>query len=797
MGVEVSAGGDRHVERGRLLVVSHPCVVPANQSVYARLAELGWDPIVVVPDRWRHEYEAGDFAPVPLPGMEGRLRPLRIVSPGRPQRHFYLGRPRAVLRALRPRVVFAEAELFSIAAFQWGTAAARAGIPFGVQAAENLPRRLPAPARAIRRVVLARADFLAARSPAAGELARAWGACGEVVFVPHGVPEWDVPARRSGAPFTIGFAGRLVEEKGVLDLLEAVSLVGGEVRLLVVGDGPLRHRVEQQSHAGTRVEVRTGVPHERMAEAYAEMDVLVLPSRTTPRWSEQFGRVIPEALWCGVPVIGSDSGEIPWLIGLTEGGLVYPEGDVRALAGALARLAADAGLRQELARRGRGVVERELGVQAAAKALDGALLSAIDRRQGSVGARSAAAGARFSSRKTGPVGRSSTRPRVALVAHGIHDRGGMERAFAELIRGVSHDVDIVVVANELAPELRPLVDDWIRIRVPSRPIPLKYILFFAIAGFRLWRCSYDLVHTMGALVPNRADVASVQYCHAGHRQATGALAPPEAPPLRRLNTTIARLLAIAAERWCYRRSRLRVLAPVSQGVARELERSYPGIEIAVTPNGVDPERFRPDASAREELRLAEAVPDDEVVALFVGGNWDRKGLSTTIDAIAAARREGAPLTLWVVGAGDRHRYEAQALDSGLGGSVRFFGTRVDTERFYQAADVFVFPTLYEAFPLVALEAAASGLPLVATPVNGVEELLEGGRGGILVEPRLESVAAALVRLAGSPVERRRLGSEARERALRYTWSRSVGSVAAIYRSLLTAQEARAMAGQSV
>ena len=64
-----------------------------------------------------------------------------------------------------------------------------------------------------------------------------------------------------------------------------------------------------------------------MAAGYAQLDVLVLPSHTTPTWKEQFGRVIVEALWCGVPVVGSDSGEIPWLIELTGGGLVFPEGD--------------------------------------------------------------------------------------------------------------------------------------------------------------------------------------------------------------------------------------------------------------------------------------------------------------------------------------------------------------------------------------------------------------------------------------------------------------------------------------
>ena len=103
---------------------------------------------------------------------------------------------------------------------------------------------------------------------------------------------------------------------------------------------------------GAQVQVLDGLSHERMAEGFARLDVLALPSRTTPTWKEQFGRVIVEALWCGVPVVGSDSGEIPWLIGLTGGGLVFPEGDDAALAGRLTELREDPALRQRLATQG-------------------------------------------------------------------------------------------------------------------------------------------------------------------------------------------------------------------------------------------------------------------------------------------------------------------------------------------------------------------------------------------------------------------------------------------------------------
>jgi glycosyltransferase involved in cell wall biosynthesis len=380
---------------------------------------------------------------------------------------------------------------------------------------------------------------------------------------------------------------------------------------------------------------------------------------------------------------------------------------------------------------------------------------------------------------------SGSKAKVALVAHGVHDGGGMERAFAELVRRARGEVEFVVVTAELGEDLRPLVD-WQRIRVPRRPIPLKFVLFAVRAGLRLRRVEADLVHTLGAIVPNRTDLASVHFCHAGFRAATGSLGPESAPPLRRLNTALSRLLALAAERWCYRPPRLRLFGAVSTGVARELERHYPGIPAVLTPNGVDAERFAPNAAARSELREEEGVSANEVVVLFVGGNWPWKGLDVAIEAIAAAR-SAAPLRLWVVGRGNKGRFGVLARRAGVADRVRFFGVRDDTERFFQAADIFVLPTLYETFALVAHEAAAAGLPVVATRVNGIDELV-GNEAGIIVERTPESVGRALARLAADPELRSRLGAEGRRRALGFSWERSAASVLAAYGRLLPAEE---------
>jgi glycosyltransferase involved in cell wall biosynthesis len=185
--------------------------------------------------------------------------------------------------------------------------------------------------------------------------------------VPHTVPDWTPVERRGNPVFTVGFAGRLVPEKGITDLLEAVRRMPGPVRLLVIGDGPMRERLES---AGLDVEIRRRVPNARVRdEGYAEMDVLAVPSRTTETWAEQFGRVLVEAMLCGRPVVGYDSGEIGWVIRTAGGGEVVPEGDVAGLAAALERMRSPE-RRAELAARGRAGAERHFGVRAAATALE-------------------------------------------------------------------------------------------------------------------------------------------------------------------------------------------------------------------------------------------------------------------------------------------------------------------------------------------------------------------------------------------------------------------------------------------
>lgn len=365
--------------RYRLLVVSHPCVVPVNQSVYAALGDCNWEIDIVVPAAWRHPYSTKMLSPEPLPELAGKLHTYKVALAGNIQGHAYLAFPRRAIRNFRPNVVFIEQEPFAVSSLQWAQAAQRSAIPFGFQCDENLDRRLPILARAIRRAALPRAAFVAARSPRAADLMRRKGAIGQVQVVPHAVPNWgSVSNGRTGKEeFTIGYAGRLVKEKGVLDLVDAVGRLGNPCRLLFVGSGPLAEELGAMSSRERPIQVEQGISHTSMPEFYRQMDLLVLPSRTTSGWSEQFGRVLVEANSCGIPVIGSDSGEIPWVIGVTKGGQTFPEGNVDMLSAVIREFRGSPSLREAYGRMGRVRTIEHFGAPAVARSLDAVLRSVL------------------------------------------------------------------------------------------------------------------------------------------------------------------------------------------------------------------------------------------------------------------------------------------------------------------------------------------------------------------------------------------------------------------------------------
>jgi glycosyltransferase involved in cell wall biosynthesis len=361
----------------------------------------------------------------------------------------------------------------------------------------------------------------------------------------------------------------------------------------------------------------------------------------------------------------------------------------------------------------------------------------------------------------------------------------MERQLGELCSGLlARGYRVVVIARrcELPPHsgLR-----WIRVRAPRRPFSIAYPAFFLAGSLAVRRHREGLLHTTGAVVCNRADVSTVHFCHHGFSAGVGALQTSRQSPGYRLNAAVSAWMSRVAERFCFHGGRTRRLVAVSGGVARELEDFLPGRcdEVVVIPNGVDRERFAPEPHVRAETRDRLGLSAHDLVALFVGGDWDRKGLRFAIEGVADADR----WHLVVVGRGDEARHRALASHHEVADRVHFVGGTSEPARYYACADAFLLPTAYEAFPLVSLEAAATGLPLLAGRVSGVEELIDDGRNGWFVERDAAAIAGRLRRLGADPVLRSQMGAAARVNSVRYTWERVVDAYVDLYSTLARAE----------
>lgn len=340
----------------RVVIVSKALVRGAYQRKLEELARLpSVDLTLVTPPSW---VDGGHRTALERRYTAGyRI----VVLPIRFEGHFHIYHFRGLgglMAELRPDVVHADEEPYNLATFQMVRAARQVGARALFYTWQNIHRRLPPPFSLLERYVYSNVGYAIAANRDAADVLRHKGYRGRIAVIPgFGVdPELFSPSEGLVAerPFTIGYLGRLVRQKGLLDLLEAASGLPGEWRLELVGEGPLRAELATRAaHLGIadRLRVRSEVPSTEVPGVLAGFDVLVLPSLSTPSWREQFGRVLIEAMACGVPVVGSDSGEIPHVVG--DAGLIFPEGQAQELRTCLARLATDPAERQRLGRLGR------------------------------------------------------------------------------------------------------------------------------------------------------------------------------------------------------------------------------------------------------------------------------------------------------------------------------------------------------------------------------------------------------------------------------------------------------------
>jgi glycosyltransferase involved in cell wall biosynthesis len=357
----------------KVLLISH--TAQSRTEGQPRAQALGRIPgvelLLLTPERWMH-YGAWRRAQKPIEPSFG-FWPSRIalpwLGPLQNYAHFYPAMG-AVLQRFQPDIIDLWEE-------PWGAVSAQAAwlrdriVPRArliSETEQNIFKKLPPPFESLRSYTLRHANCVIARSSEAADVIRRKDYSGPLHVVPNCVDaELFRPLDRAKCrrelgleAFTVGYIGRLVEEKGLEDLLEALALCPPEVQLLFVGEGDFKQVLEAKVRAlnlAPRVRFEGARPLQQLPSVMNAIDVLALPSRTTASWKEQFGRVLIEANACATPVIGSDSGAIPDVVG--AGGLVVPEQNPAALAQAIEKLAGDENLRRAMGEVGRAQAEEK------------------------------------------------------------------------------------------------------------------------------------------------------------------------------------------------------------------------------------------------------------------------------------------------------------------------------------------------------------------------------------------------------------------------------------------------------
>ncbi len=362
----------------RVLVASHTYIVDLNREKLRELAKLHREieVTIVVPRRWKpggvqnkiveSEYlREGSFQVVPISNFSQNNQGLLTFGTD------LLG----LLREFKPDIIQVEQGSKSLAYAQFITLNRLLGLKAKMLFFTwwNLPYELKWPITSLEAYNLRHTDGIVVGNQDGADILRDRGYKGPIeimpqlgvdegLFRPHPVPELRQQLGLNPDDFVVGYVGRFVEEKGLRTLSQALESIREHPwKWLLLGRGPLQEEIQAWAASrgwSDRLIWVESVPHDDVQRYINLLDVLVLPSETTYRfktltsvgWKEQFGHVLIEAMACRVPVIGSDSGEIPHVI--SEGGLVFPEGNVAELKTCLLKLIEQPDAAEEMARRG-------------------------------------------------------------------------------------------------------------------------------------------------------------------------------------------------------------------------------------------------------------------------------------------------------------------------------------------------------------------------------------------------------------------------------------------------------------
>ena len=380
--------------------------------------------------------------------------------------------------------------------------------------------------------------------------------------------------------------------------------------------------------------------------------------------------------------------------------------------------------------------------------------------------------------------------KIAFAMINCNRRDGSARAVVEVAEGMAkrgHDVHLFA---RHADDTDLQLIKWHRVPTLGWPEVADFGSYYFNAPRMLAREKFDIVHTVGCNLP-KADVITIQNIQPAKVKILKKIAAEEnvsAP--RRFTRWLYLKTTAAAERrlYTYRPGvKPPMFLPVSRGVEAELKNYYQigPAPVRIVPNAADLNIFKlRSEDERMAWRREQGLAADDIVMLFCGGEWARKGLDLALPALAKV--PSPKVKLFVAGNDpDRERFLKLVEELGVAPRVIFGGFRKDIPQAAAASDLFFFPSRYEAFSLATIEAAACGLPIVASKINGTEDFIQPGVTGEFVPFDVDEIARVLQTLVNQPERLREMGRAARELVERsYTWDKVTEMTESAYREYL-------------
>ena len=380
------------------------------------------------------------------------------------------------------------------------------------------------------------------------------------------------------------------------------------------------------------------------------------------------------------------------------------------------------------------------------------------------------------------------RLKIALVFPKYTTHGGTERFifnFSQELLEMGHEVHLVVGKISVPVDKRIVVHKATVVRCGRF---IKIISFLLSSRRILKKHRFDIVQGFGRTIKHDVFRAGGG-CHKEYRN--NVLRKIKNPAARYFKWYLPyQLLLLYIEKRQFSRENFRKIVAVSNQVKKELVSNYRVTEkdIEVIYNGVDIDAFNPDNREKylPVIRKKFNIKSHEKVILFLGTGFERKGLIFLMRAFATLGTACPDVRLLVVGKDNAiKKYVQHAGHLQIADRIVFTGRQSDVKMFYAAADIFVFPTLYEPFGNGCLEAMASGLPVITSRINGVSGIMEGMEHLLLENPTdVEELAGKVRLLLADEAERARLSIAARKIAERYTISHNAQRFVSLYQDIL-------------